>query len=288
MIRRPCCENVVGLKKGPWSPNEDQKLIAYLTQNGHESWHSLPARAGLQRCGKSCRLRWINYLSPYIKRGNFSLEEDRTIIQLHALLGNKWSTIATLLPRRTDNEIKNHWNTNIKKRLIKMGIDPITHKPISKTKNSDDIAIKHMVQWESVRLEAEARSSSMLGKTKLESLPSSSSSSNLSITIHNNAVYNNMCAIMLAKDDDPFSPISPTSFPSRDLLSSTNDLMFGEGLLPYEADRSNNNIITNDQEIVDDYGFNLQDDDDIMVALEAFRDSFDEMENTIEMLAFHF
>ncbi|XP_058775374.1 transcription factor MYB106-like [Vicia villosa] len=260
MSRRPCCENIVELKKGPWTPNEDKKLIAYITQNGYENWHSLPARAGLQRCGKSCRLRWINYLSPYIKRGNFSLEEDDTIIQLHALLGNKWSTIAALLPRRTDNEIKNRWNTNIKKRLIKMGIDPVTHKPISNNKEKDDIATKHMAQWESVRLEAEARSSSMLGKTQIESLPCSSSSSNVLITKHNNAVYSNMCATMLENDDDPFSPTSISSFPSRDLVTPTNDL-------------NNSSIMeTNDQWIMNGYGFNLQDDDDIMVALEAFRD----------------
>ncbi|XP_058772664.1 transcription factor MYB106-like [Vicia villosa] len=247
MSRRPCCENVIELKKGQWTPNEDKKLIAYVSQYGHENWHSLPARAGLQRCGKSCRLRWINYLNPNIKRGNFSFEEDRTIIQLHALLGNKWSTIAALLPRRTDNEIKNHWNTNIKKRLIKMGIDPITHKPKSNNKDRNNIAIKHLAQWENVRLEAEARSSSM---SQIESLLCSSSSSNVSITKHNNAVYSNMCAIMLPNDDDPFPPISTSSFHSKEPIMETNG-----------------------QEIMDGYGFNLQDDDDIMVALEAFRDS---------------
>ncbi|KAE8726309.1 MYB122 protein [Hibiscus syriacus] len=93
------------------------------------SWSSLPEKAGLKRCGKSCRLRWINYLRPDIKRGMFRVQEEQTIIQLHAFLGNRWSAIAVHLSKRTDNEIKNHWNTHLKKRLIKMGIDPVTHKP---------------------------------------------------------------------------------------------------------------------------------------------------------------
>ncbi|XVF14305.1 hypothetical protein REPUB_Repub09cG0047500 [Reevesia pubescens] len=162
MGRSPCCDKV-GLKKGPWTPEEDQKLLAYIEEHGHGSWRALPAKAGLQRCGKSCRLRWTNYLRPDIKRGKFSLQEEQTIIQLHALLGNRWSAIATHLPKRTDNEIKNYWNTHLKKRLAKMGIDPITHKPKSdallstdgQSKNSANLS--HMAQWESARLEAEAR-----------------------------------------------------------------------------------------------------------------------------------
>ncbi|VAH38795.1 unnamed protein product [Triticum turgidum subsp. durum] len=127
MGRSPCCDKV-GLKKGPWTPEEDEKLLAHIEEHGHGSWRALPSKAGLQRCGKSCRLRWTNYLRPDIKRGKFSLQEEQTIIQLHALLGNRWSAIATHLSRRTDNEIKNYWNTHLKKRLAKMGIDPVTHK----------------------------------------------------------------------------------------------------------------------------------------------------------------
>ncbi|KAK2365884.1 transcription factor MYB106 [Trifolium repens] len=164
MGRSPCCDKV-GLKKGPWTPEEDQKLLAYIEEHGHGSWRALPAKAGLQRCGKSCRLRWTNYLRPDIKRGKFSLQEEQTIIQLHALLGNRWSAIATHLSKRTDNEIKNYWNTHLKKRLTKMGIDPVTHKPKNDTllSSSDNAHSKtasnlsHMAQWESARLEAEAR-----------------------------------------------------------------------------------------------------------------------------------
>ncbi|TMW96425.1 hypothetical protein EJD97_007402 [Solanum chilense] len=146
-----------GLKKGPWTPEEDQKLLSFIDTYGCGSWRALPAKAGLQRCGKSCRLRWINYLRPDIKRGKFSLQEERTIIQLHALLGNRWSAIATYLPSRTDNEIKNYWNSRLKKRLTKMGIDPMTHKPNGAGSSKYVANLSHMAEWESARLEAEAR-----------------------------------------------------------------------------------------------------------------------------------
>ncbi|XP_009774387.1 transcription factor MYB41-like [Nicotiana tabacum] len=128
MGRTPCCDKN-GLKKGPWTPEEDQKLIHYIQLHGPGNWRNLPKNAGLQRCGKSCRLRWTNYLRPDIRRGRFSFEEEETIIQLHSVLGNKWSAIAARLPGRTDNEIKNYWNTHIRKRLLRMGIDPVTHRP---------------------------------------------------------------------------------------------------------------------------------------------------------------
>lgn len=90
MTRPPSCDaKQEGLKKGPWTPNEDQKLVAYIQNHGHGSWRSLPLNAGLQRCGKSCRLRWTNYLRPDIKRGRFSQDEDQMIIHLHAILGNR-------------------------------------------------------------------------------------------------------------------------------------------------------------------------------------------------------
>ncbi|KAM3224851.1 hypothetical protein ACQJBY_057923 [Aegilops geniculata] len=128
MGRSPCCDEN-GLKKGPWTSEEDQKLTDYIEKHGHGSWRALPKLAGLNRCGKSCRLRWTNYLRPDIKRGKFTPEEEQTILQLHSVLGNKWSAIAKHLPGRTDNEIKNFWNTHLKKKLIQMGFDPMTHRP---------------------------------------------------------------------------------------------------------------------------------------------------------------
>uniref|UniRef100_A0A6M2ENF1 MYB family protein n=1 Tax=Populus davidiana TaxID=266767 RepID=A0A6M2ENF1_9ROSI len=126
-MRKPCCDKR-GNNKGAWSTEEDQKLIDYIQTHGEGCWRSIPEAAGLHRCGKSCRLRWINYLRPDIKRGNFGQDEEDLIIKLHALLGNRWSLIAGRLPGRTDNEVKNYWNSHLKKKLINMGIDPKNHR----------------------------------------------------------------------------------------------------------------------------------------------------------------
>ncbi|CAI0557486.1 unnamed protein product [Linum tenue] len=132
MGRSPCCEKA-HTNKGAWTKEEDDRLVAYIKSHGEGCWRSLPKSAGLLRCGKSCRLRWINYLRPDLKRGNFSDDEDELIIKLHSLLGNKWSLIAGRLPGRTDNEIKNYWNTHIRRKLLNRGIDPTTHRPLSES-----------------------------------------------------------------------------------------------------------------------------------------------------------
>ncbi|XP_054781555.1 transcription factor MYB1-like [Prosopis cineraria] len=116
MGRSPCCAKE-GLNRGAWTAIEDKVLIDYIKIHGEGKWRDLPKRAGLKRCGKSCRLRWLNYLRPDIKRGNITRDEEDLIIRLHKLLGNRWSLIAGRLPGRTDNEIKNYWNTNIGKKI---------------------------------------------------------------------------------------------------------------------------------------------------------------------------
>ncbi|KAI4303623.1 hypothetical protein MLD38_039231 [Melastoma candidum] len=116
MGRTPCCPKV-GLHRGPWSFKEDALLTRYIEKHGEGNWRNLPKKAGLLRCGKSCRLRWMNYLRPDIKRGNITPDEDDLIMRLHSLLGNRWSLIAGRLPGRTDNEIKNHWNSHLCKKL---------------------------------------------------------------------------------------------------------------------------------------------------------------------------
>ncbi|KAK7400900.1 hypothetical protein VNO78_12209 [Psophocarpus tetragonolobus] len=312
MGRSPCCEKV-GLKKGPWTPEEDQKLIAYIEEFGHGSWRALPVKAGLQRCGKSCRLRWTNYLRPDIKRGKFSLQEEQTIIQLHALLGNRWSAIAAQLPKRTDNEIKNYWNTHLKKRLTRMGIDPTTHKPKTDAlggsgsgQSKDAANLSHMAQWESARLEAEAR---LVRESKLQVQNSLGSCSNTQparlvlnkITTqqqpslppcldilkawqsswtkpqplkennnNNNKIMHSMYAMMLSTHDSLESPTSTLCFPGTTPTTT---------MLPISNNNTTNNIglLFNETNMVnplsttmDTTMVNLQ-DDDIMAAVEAFR-----------------
>ncbi|KAE8667547.1 Transcription repressor MYB4 [Hibiscus syriacus] len=155
MGRSPCCEKE-HTNKGAWTREEDERLINYIKLHGEGCWRSLPKYAGLLRCGKSCRLRWINYLRPDLKRGNFTEEEDKLIINLHSLLGNKWSLIAARLPGRTDNEIKNYWNTHIKRKLYSRGIDAQTHRPlgsVSTTNNSSNCSNKNKMNFNRFRLE---------------------------------------------------------------------------------------------------------------------------------------
>ncbi|XP_020239217.1 transcription factor MYB4 [Cajanus cajan] len=149
-MRTPCCERM-GLKKGPWTAEEDHILVSHIQRYGHGNWRALPKQAGLLRCGKSCRLRWINYLRPDIKRGKFSKEEEDTILKLHQILGNRWSAIAASLPGRTDNEIKNFWHTHLKKRIEKSGV----------LHNGNAYASSHMILQEAQ--DASSTSSSVTG-----------------------------------------------------------------------------------------------------------------------------
>ncbi|KAK6161924.1 hypothetical protein DH2020_001765 [Rehmannia glutinosa] len=118
MGRSPCCDKSK-VKRGTWSPEEDATLINYLNKHGTGgNWIALPQKAGLRRCGKSCRLRWLNYLRPDIKHGAFTQEEANIICSLYNRIGSRWSVIASQLPGRTDNDVKNYWNTKLKKKLM--------------------------------------------------------------------------------------------------------------------------------------------------------------------------
>ncbi|KAG8389601.1 hypothetical protein BUALT_Bualt02G0246000 [Buddleja alternifolia] len=116
-------EESISIRKGAWSYEEDSILINCITIHGQGRWNHLARNAGLKRTGKSCRLRWLNYLRPNIRRGNFTPEEQLRIIQLHCSYGNRWSKIAEYLPGRTDNEIKNFWRTRVHKLAKQLKFD---------------------------------------------------------------------------------------------------------------------------------------------------------------------
>ncbi|EXB94377.1 Myb-related protein 305 [Morus notabilis] len=114
---------MMDLRRGPWTVEEDRTLINYIANHGEGRWNSLARCAGLKRTGKSCRLRWLNYLRPDVRRGNITLEEQLLILELHSRWGNRWSKIAQHLPGRTDNEIKNYWRTRVQKHAKQLKCD---------------------------------------------------------------------------------------------------------------------------------------------------------------------
>ncbi|XP_050387587.1 MYB-like transcription factor ODO1 isoform X2 [Argentina anserina] len=170
MGRQPCCDKL-GVKKGPWTAEEDKKLVNFILTHGQCCWRAVPKLAGLRRCGKSCRLRWTNYLRPDLKRGLLNEAEEQLVIDLHASLGNR-------LPGRTDNEIKNHWNTHIKKKLIKMGIDPITHEHLQKqaTTTPQETPCEVKIQ-QSVNVPEDGVSGNENGSSAAENSPSNEAQS---------------------------------------------------------------------------------------------------------------
>ncbi|CAN8291393.1 unnamed protein product [Cochlearia groenlandica] len=130
IMKKRCDGNEDGAeqRKGPWTLEEDTLLTNYIANNGEGRWNLLAKSSGLKRKGKSCRLRWLNYLKPNVKRGNLTLQEQLLILELHSKWGNRWSKIAQYLPGRTDNEIKNYWRTRVQKQARMLNIDSNSHK----------------------------------------------------------------------------------------------------------------------------------------------------------------
>nr|AIT76562.1 R2R3 MYB anthocyanin regulator [Trifolium repens] len=111
-------ENTKVVRKGAWTYEEDNLLKACINKYGEGKWHLIPKRAGLNRCRKSCRLRWLNYLNPAINRESFSEDEVDLILRLHKLLGNRWTLIAGRLQGRTANDVKNYWTSHLRKKVV--------------------------------------------------------------------------------------------------------------------------------------------------------------------------
>ncbi|CAM8895383.1 unnamed protein product [Rhodiola kirilowii] len=155
--------------RGAWTPEEDQRLAQVIETQGPKRWKSIATKAGLNRCGKSCRLRWMNYLRPNIKRGNISAQEEDLILRLHKLLGNRWSLISGRLPGRTDNEIKNYWNSHLSKKAkqIQLNKHSVTNQgntntaSAAKTLETDKLAKDNFVE-QSVVIKHEAASNEMV------------------------------------------------------------------------------------------------------------------------------
>nr|XP_043625739.1 transcription factor DUO1 [Erigeron canadensis] len=153
------------IKKGPWKAEEDEVLIKHVKKYGPKDWSSIRSKGLLQRTGKSCRLRWVNKLRPNLKNGvKFSADEERVVIELQAEFGNKWARIATYLPGRTDNDVKNFWSSR-QKRLARVLRSPPPPPPLRSQKSIRQSPALHKVP----AFEAPKRSSSTDGESSVTS-----------------------------------------------------------------------------------------------------------------------
>ncbi|KAJ1699049.1 hypothetical protein LUZ63_007561 [Rhynchospora breviuscula] len=240
MGRPPCCDKA-NVKKGPWTADEDAKLLAYTSTHGIGNWTSVPQKAGLKRCGKSCRLRYTNYLRPNLKHENFTPEEEEHIVTLHAMIGSRWSIIANSLPGRTDNDVKNYWNTKLSKKLSQSGIDPVTHRPISDVM----LSIHRLSHPQSLPLPSSPSSSSTITATKTTTFNRELKNAFLTKTNIGVPHHNTSSASSFMMPRPPLLPPLPPPAQTSPVETTWTDFLvdgcdFGENVASSEVKKENN------------------------------------------------
>ncbi|CAA7058205.1 unnamed protein product [Microthlaspi erraticum] len=203
------------LRRGPWTLEEDTLLTNYILHNGEGRWNLVAKCAGLKRTGKSCRLRWLNYLKPDIRRGNLTPQEQLLILELHSKWGNRWSKIAQYLPGRTDNEIKNYWRTRVQKQARQLNIES----------NSDKF-------FDAVR--------SFWVPRLIEKMEQNSSTTNYSCPQNNN--NNNSLPLPSQSHDDSMSILNHTDFSGQSTMdgsTSSSTFMTDLTTVPHFMDHNN-------------------------------------------------
>ncbi|KAL0844175.1 hypothetical protein Bca101_017421 [Brassica carinata] len=238
-----------GLKKGPWTTTEDAILTEYVRKHGEGNWNAVLKNSGLLRCGKSCRLRWANHLRPNLKKGSFSPDEEKIIIELHAKMGNKWARMASQLPGRTDNEIKNYWNTRMKRRQ-RAGLPLYPHEIHHQGIDNDDDFEFNSFQFSN---QDHSNHQNMIQHqyTNSSSTPSSSSSfSSSSSKPQKNTCLDPLIYTNPGLNHIPNTPMNPYMFSLYNNSLENENNQFGFSL-PLSSSSSSNELCTTNKKDID-------------------------------------
>ncbi|EOA24608.1 hypothetical protein CARUB_v10017875mg [Capsella rubella] len=189
-------------RKGPWTEQEDILLVNFVHLFGDRRWDFIAKVSGLNRTGKSCRLRWVNYLHPGLKRGKMTPQEERLVLELHAKWGNRWSKIARKLPGRTDNEIKNYWRTHMRKKAQEK------KRPMSPTSSFSNCSSSSMTTTTTNTQDTSCHSRKSSGKVSFYDTGGSRSTGDMMMNQETEDVYS-MDDIWREIDHSPVNTIKP-------------------------------------------------------------------------------